>query len=127
MHRNDPPRLVVCEDDEVLARWIHQLAADANVEVVATTDSWSVALQHVVDADADAIVVDLASVGRLGMRLVRALGRLVPECRVLVISPFRVTDVGALEAGAAAVAGPTDLRPIATALRGLREPTPTAG
>jgi DNA-binding NtrC family response regulator len=123
--RHEPPRVVLCEDDPVLRRWVARLAEDAGVEVVATTEHWARALEQIVEHEADAVVIDLATVGRVGVRLVRALRRLAPNCDVLVISPLRTIDLAVEEAGAAAVASPSDLRPLAAALLHLRnEPHP---
>jgi peroxiredoxin len=47
------------------------------------------------------------------------------DAQVLAISPFKVTNVAVLEAGAVATAQPTDLRPLAVALRQLTEPAQT--
>lgn len=122
MSPHDPPRLVLCEDDPILRGWLTRLAADTQVEVVGVTARWADALELVVQHRADAIVVDLATVGRVGVRLVRALRRLAPECAVLVVSPFRAIEQVIRDAGAQVVALPTDLRPLATALRELERP-----
>jgi DNA-binding NarL/FixJ family response regulator len=113
------PRLVLCEDDPVMQRWCLRLATDAGVEVVGTTSRWAQALELVVDQEADALLVDIATVGRLGVRLIRAVRRLAPACEVFVLSPFRSIDAAALEAGATAIADPSDPRPVATALKRL--------
>jgi DNA-binding NarL/FixJ family response regulator len=118
------PRLVLCEDDPVMQRWCMRLADDAGVELVGTTSRWADALELVVESEADAILIDIATVGRLGIRLIRALRRLAPSCEVLVLSPFRSIDLAALEAGASAIADPSDPRPVAVALRRLAEATP---
>jgi DNA-binding response OmpR family regulator len=118
--RHEPPRVVLCEDDPVLRRWVMRLAEDVDVSIVAMTDHWARALEEIVDHEADAVIVDLATVGRVGVRLVRALRRLAPNCEVMVISPLRTVDLAVVEAGATVVTGPSDLRPIATGLAGLR-------
>lgn len=118
--RHEPPRVVLCEDDPVLRRWVTRLAQDVDVTVVAATDHWARALEEIVEHEADAVIVDLATVGRVGVRLVRALRRLAPDCAVMVISPLRTLDLRAAEAGASIVTGPSDLRPIATGLAELR-------
>lgn len=122
MRPHDPPRLVLCEDDPIIRGWLLRLAADTDVEVVAATARWAEALELVVQHEADAVVVDLATVGRVGLRLVRALRRLAPECAVFVLSPFKAIEPLIRDSGAAAVAPPTDLRPLAVALRGLERP-----
>ncbi len=120
MHtRHAAPRLVLCEDDPVLRRWVARLAEKAGVEVVAQVEQWAHALEQVVEHEADVVVIDLATVGRVGVRLVRALRRLAPQCEVLVISPLHTVGVSVLEAGASVVTGPTDLRPFAVAFARL--------
>ena len=126
MSPHEPPRLIICEDDPILRGWLTRLARDAGVEVAGVTARWAEALELVVQHRADAIVVDIATVGRVGLRLVWALRRLAPECAVLVISPFRAIEVGAREAGAVVVTSPTDLRPVAEALRALARPEVTS-
>lgn len=116
------PRLVLCEDDPVMQRWCLRLAADAGVEVVGSTSRWAQALELVVEVEADALLVDLATVGRVGLRLIRAVRRLAPACEVLVLSPFRRLDDATLAAGAGVVADPSDPRPIAVALKHLAGP-----
>ena len=122
MSPHDPPRLVLCEDDPILRGWLTRLAADTEVAVVGATARWAEALELVVQHHADAVVVDLATVGRVGVRLIRALRRLAPECTVMVVSPFRAIDAVVLEAGAEVVVPPTDLRSLAAALRELERP-----
>jgi DNA-binding NarL/FixJ family response regulator len=116
---HSPPRLVLCEDDAVMQRWCLRLAADAGVEVVGATSRWAEALELVVDHEADAVLIDIATVGRLGIRLIRAVRRLAPGCEILVLSPFRGVDLAAIEAGAGAIADPSDPRPVAAALKRL--------
>jgi DNA-binding NtrC family response regulator len=118
--RHEPPRVVLCEDDPVLRRWVLRLAEDVDVTIVATTDQWARALEEIVEHEADAVVIDLATVGRVGVRLIHALRRLAPNCEVMVISPLRTIDLAVTEAGASVVTGPSDLRPIAAGLAGLR-------
>jgi DNA-binding response OmpR family regulator len=121
------PRLVLCEDDPVMQRWCLRLAADAGVEVLGVTSRWADALEMVVEHEADALLVDIATVGRLGVRLIRAVRRLAPTCEVLVLSPFRSIDLAAAEAGASTIADPSDPRPFAVALRRLASgPAPVA-
>jgi DNA-binding NarL/FixJ family response regulator len=113
------PRMVLCEDDPVMQRWCMRLAADAGVEVVGMTSRWADALELVVEREADVALIDIATVGRLGIRLIRAVRRLAPSCEVVVLSPFRSLDLVALEAGATVVADPSDPRPVAVALKRL--------
>lgn len=121
MRPHDPPRLVLCEDDPVLLRWLDRLAADAGVEVVAVTSRWASALEQIVEHEADAVLLDIATVGRVGVRLIAAVHRLAPACRILLLSPFRTIDVAAVEAGADVIADPSDLRPLGTELHRLAE------
>jgi DNA-binding response OmpR family regulator len=117
-------RIVLCEDDPVLRQWVARRAASAGVEVVGVTDHWPTAMELVVEHEVHALVVDIATVGRVGLRLVPAMRQLAPWCEVMVITPLDSVDLAALEAGASVVCGPSDLRPLAAALvaLGVREP-----
>lgn len=121
-------RVVLCEDDPVLRDWVLREARSIGIEVVCTTSSWPESLGAVVDRDAHAFIVDLATVGRVGLRLLRAVRELVPTCQVMVITPLHAVDLSALDAGAAVVVGPDDLRELAAAMRRLQAevPHPTA-
>jgi DNA-binding NarL/FixJ family response regulator len=105
----------------VLLRWLDRLASDAGVEVVAVTSRWAAALEQLIQHEADAVLLDIATVGRVGVRLVAAVRRLAPECRILLLSPFRTIDVAAIEAGAHVIADPSDLRPVGRELYQLAE------
>lgn len=121
MRPHHPPRLVLCEDDPVMLRWLARLAGDAGVEVMASTSRWATALELIVEHEADAIVIDLATVGRVGVRLIAAVHRLAPECRILLLSPLRTIDAAAVEAGADVIADPSDLRPLGVELHRLTQ------
>lgn len=121
MRPHHPPRLVLCEDDPLLLRWLDRLAGDAGVEVVAVTGRWAAALEHIVQHEADGVLIDIATVGRVGLRVVAAVHRLAPECRILLLSPFRTIDVAAVEAGADVIADPSDLRPLGVELHRLTQ------
>jgi DNA-binding NarL/FixJ family response regulator len=87
--------------------------------VVGKVRHWSEAVERVADLSVDVVVVDLALAGSVGVRLVTVLRSAAPSCEVIVVSPLRDIDLASLEAGAAEVVHPTDLRPLATALRGI--------
>lgn len=89
----------------------------AGYEVTSVVGRWPELLATVVESDADAVVLDLAMAGRSGLRLIAAVRALAPRCRIVVISELRAIDLASIEAGAAAVVDPADLRALTAALR----------
>jgi DNA-binding response OmpR family regulator len=117
---DDLARLVICEDDADLRRRILLLAESSGLEVVAVTDRWSDAMSLVVENEAQGVVVDVATVGQVGLRLLQALRRLAPSCRILLVSDLPDLAEAAQAAGADVVVSPSDLRPLASAFEQLR-------
>jgi DNA-binding response OmpR family regulator len=64
-------------------------------------------------------VLDLASSGFGGLRLVGALRARLPDCAIVLLSPFESLRERALEAGAYDLVGRDDLRTLAACLRRL--------
>ncbi len=71
------------------------------------------------DVSPEVVVVDLASGGSRGLRVVVDLRTAVPSCAVIVLSPFEGLREPALEAGAYELAGTDDLRDLERCLRRL--------
>ncbi len=65
------------------------------------------------------LVLDLASAGTRGLRIVDTLQRAVPSCAVVLLAPFEGLRAAALEAGAYDLAGRDDLRDLERCLRRL--------
>jgi DNA-binding NarL/FixJ family response regulator len=117
--QQQPTVLLLCAEATVPCAVLERTAADAGFEVVGKVRHWSEAVERVADLSVDVVVVDLALAGSVGVRLVTVLRSAAPSCEVIVVSPLRDIDLASLEAGAAEVVHPTDLRPLATALRGI--------
>ncbi len=70
----------------------------------------------------DAIVVDIELAGSRGVGIVAALLTAVPGCSIIVVSPFDGLRFPALEAGAYACIGKSDLRELRRCLTRLDDP-----
>jgi ActR/RegA family two-component response regulator len=112
-----PTALVLCADASVPCEVIERTLADAGFEVVARVRHWSEAVERVTELAVDVAVVDLALTGSVGVRVVPVLRSASPSSRVIAISPLEDIDLALLEAGAAEVVRPSDLRPLSAALR----------
>lgn len=108
--------VLVEHDAPELAALVRAVGA-AGFAVSALVDRWVELLVAVVEGDPDAVVLDIAMAGRSGLRLIAALHALAPRCRIVVLSELRAIDLSVIEAGAAAVVDPADLRPLTTALQ----------
>ncbi len=67
----------------------------------------------------DAIVVDIELAGRRGVGIIAELLTAVPGCAIIVMSPFDALRFPALEAGAYACLGKSDLRELRRCLTRL--------
>lgn len=112
-----PTALLLCGDASVPCEVLARTALDAGFEVVSRSRHWTDAVEAAADLAVDVAIVDLALAGTVGVRVVPVLRSAAPGCEVLVVSPLSDIDLSPLEAGAAEVVAPTDLRPLAAALR----------
>lgn len=90
-------------------------------EVVGEVASAADAVVAVELASPDALVLDLALTGALGLGILAAVGAAAPGCAVVLLSSFDGMRRVALEAGAYEVVASSDLRGLERALRRLGE------
>lgn len=106
-------RALVCDDDTTTSRALGAILARCGFEVVASVDSFGAALIEAGLSQPDVVVLELATAGDLGVRVVDALKSGFPDCAIVVLSPFETLRDLLLEAGAYAV--------VSNAGRDLRE------
>jgi DNA-binding response OmpR family regulator len=102
-------RAVLCLDEELrppVRRHLDRLG----FRVVGETTRGLEAVALAGETGTDLVVLDLALTGTLGLRLIPVLLAAAPDAVVVGVSQARSFDVAALEAGAHAVVGPSDLR-----------------
>jgi DNA-binding response OmpR family regulator len=111
--------LLLCGGSPVPCSTLERIVTDAGLTVVAKVRHWSEAVERVAETVVDVAIVDLALAGSVGVRLISVLRTASPTTQVIVLSPLEAVDLAALDAGAIEVVQPTDLRPLAAALRSL--------
>jgi ActR/RegA family two-component response regulator len=111
-----PTALLLCGEGSVPGALLARTVTEAGFDVV-TTRRWSETVHRAVDLPVAVVVVDLALAGAVGVRLIPVLRAVAPSCEVIAISPLDPVDLASVEAGAAAVVQPSDLRPLTSALR----------
>lgn len=111
-----PSALLLCGDGTVSRAALERAVADAGFEVAAVVSRWMAAVEWAVQFPVDAVVVDLALAGKLGVRLVATLRAAAPTTPVIVVTPLSAIDLVSIEAGAVEVVDPSDLRPLVHAL-----------
>lgn len=103
-------RGLICHDDVAMQRAVGVLFERVGLEVQAVADYARDAVALAEQHQPDAVVMDLAVTGELGIRAVTAFVEAAPECAVLVLSPFARLDHPARKAGARCLVDPGDLR-----------------
>jgi DNA-binding NtrC family response regulator len=111
-----PTALLLCGDATVPCAVLERTVGDAGFEVVSSVRHWAEAVERVADLAVDVVIVDLAQTGSVGVRVIPVLRSAAPSCQVIAVSPLKEIDLAVLEAGAAEVVQPTDLRPLTAAL-----------
>lgn len=100
-----PPIRVVIVDDHALlregTRWI--LQQEPTIEVVGESGRGDEALELVSDLKPDVVLLDLRLPGLPGIDVARAIARISPQTRVLIVTAYDEEDyvLEALQAGAA--------------------------
>jgi len=113
---------VICQDDPVLAAaLVHTLADLYGVRIAATVRTASAVLRAAAEVQPDLVVVDLASVGEHGLRIVGELQQAAPGCAVVVAAPPTFADLrlDAVAAGAITLIETSDLRPLQCSIERL--------
>lgn len=67
----------------------------------------------------DAVILDLALAGEVGLKVISAIAAVAPRCRIIVVCAIDEWWTLALESGAHAVLGPGDLRDLSPLLADL--------
>jgi ActR/RegA family two-component response regulator len=96
----DRRRAVVCEDDATTSRVLGAILRRCGFEVVSTVDTFGAALINVALTQPDVVVVELATAGDLGVTVVDTLKEALPDCAVVVLSPFEALHDLVRKAGA---------------------------
>lgn len=110
-------RGVVCDDREEMRRAVGALMERCDIAVEGSVGDLAGLLDVAGRAAVDVAVLTLPVLGSHGLGAVRALRRAVPGCQVVVVSPFDRLEPFVLAAGARALVGEQDLRPLASVLR----------
>lgn len=117
----DPIRVVVVDNHEILRETIRQmLAAAPDMEWVGEAEDGSEAVDLVVGARPDIVLMDLSMPGTDGVQATQAIMSTCPDTRVLVLTSSTDPSYVGLSIGAGAVGVlPKDGNP-ATILSGIR-------
>lgn len=110
-------RALVYEDDAATRRAVGVIADRCGFDVVGEVESAADAVLAAELSRPDAIVVDLALTGVLGLGILRTLQVAAPECAIVVLSSFETMRRPALQAGAYEFVGNSDLRRLERCLR----------
>lgn len=106
----DGRRGLICHDEVAMRRALGVIMQRCGYAHVDVTDFAREAIAAAERFQPDAVVVDLALTGELGLRAVRAFAAASPGCLVVVLSPFSGLRRRAREAGGLALVDPNDLR-----------------
>lgn len=119
----EPPSLqaIVCEDHDGLRRALAVILQRCGFEQIAFAASAREAVTTARAVQPHVVVLDIALTGRAGLRSVGDIRAAVPGCAVMLVCPFPDLRSAALAAGAQDLLDPSDLRPLAQWLSGLRQ------
>lgn len=113
--------------DDVDTRLAVEVILDqCGFDVVAEATSVDDAIGTAADFTPDAVVVDLALSGTMGLEIVPRLLAVAPDAAVVVLSPFAGLHGRALELGARELLDKYDLRPLRSMLHLVRS-SPQSG
>lgn len=117
------PRLtgLICEDDVAVSRAIVDVMSVCGFKSIRVVQTGREAVVSAARTRPELAVIDLALAGARGLGLVGDLRRAVPECNVVVVSPFPALRSKALAVGAFAVCQPHDLRQLQLSLEHVLE------
>lgn len=124
----DPTRLRGVVFDDIDTRLAVEVILDqCGFDVVGEATSVENVIGTAADLKPDAMVVDLALSGTLGLEIVPRLLAVAPDAAVLVLSPFAGLHGRALELGARELLDKYDLRPLRSMLHLVRSSPQSRG
>lgn len=103
-------RALICHDDVAACRAIAVILERSGYTDLAAARSASEAIPAAETLQPDAVVIDLALTGELGLAAIPAFQEAAPGCLVYCLSPFARLRPQARAAGAMCVVDPRDLR-----------------
>jgi len=115
----EPLRGLLCMDDPATRRAVDVLLRRCGYRVIAEVGSAAEAIVAAGIGEPDAVVLDLALTGDLGLGALAALHAASPGCAVIVVSSFDTMRPATLEAGAYDFVGNSDLRGLWRSLQRL--------
>ena len=110
---------LVCDGDDSSRERLVETAIGAGFGQVTQTRRGIEAVEHAAATQPSVAIVDLASTGHLGLRVIGAIRSVAPSCLVVLITPFPDLVEPAVAAGAHAVIEQHDLRPLHALLSDL--------
>lgn len=114
-------RLLVCHDDPAM-QWAIAVAAErAGFDVVGVVTQGADVIDAVARHRPDALVLDVALTGVVGLAILGQLSQAAPRCAAILMSPFEALHEAARSAGAYDVVAASDVRQLARSLRELHE------
>lgn len=115
----EPLRGLLCNDEPATRRAVEVILRRCGYHVIAEVGSAADAIVDARVGKPDAVVLDLALTGDLGLGALAALHAASPGCAVIVVSSFDTMRPAALEAGAYDFVGNSDLRALERSLQRL--------
>jgi len=103
-------RALIVEDEPSLCRSLRATVSAFGFTDVADVPAGNDAIEVAATTDPNLIVLDVDLMGSRGLQLIPALLAVAPSCALVVLSSFDSLRFAALEAGAFAVVGKSDLR-----------------
>lgn len=122
-----PRRALIVQDEPELRRSLRAIATACGFTLIADVAAADDAIEVAAATHPDVILLDLDLAGRRGVQLITALLSTSPNCVLLVLSSFDSLRFAALEAGAFAVVGKSDLRDLRRSLERLKDVHPGPG
>lgn len=107
---DSPLRGLIVHDDPSLQRALGVIMERCGFQVAMVDGFASDAVRAAEAIRPDAVVIDLALSGDLGLLMIPAFRRVSPACMIVVLSPFTALRERARELGAMSVVDPRDLR-----------------
>lgn len=100
--------------DSELRDTVARLLSVGGFRIIGMVESASEAIASATTQEVgpDVLVADIAALGITGLPALTAVRDAVPNCKLIVVSPFSGLADAAMEAGAAIVVAPSDLRPL---------------
>lgn len=112
-------RALIVQDEPNLRRSLRAMMSASGFDVVADVAAGNDAIAAAAATQPEVILLDVDLTGTRGLRLIPTLLSVAPNCELLVLSSFDSLRFAALEAGAFAVIGKSDLRELRRSLARL--------